>query len=243
MQRPANLQTAMSLARAYERRSAEAARAIQPSTTRSVPRAPPPPTGPCYFTHGAPEARRPTPFPCPSPVAGGDRGEVGERLVLLHPPPRPDQWSRAHRLGGLGLNAHVHPRRRPSAQPRHQAPAGPDGCRGERGAATQPGHLRSHDNLHPRRGFRRRLLCFGPGWLRRDSGRAMAQDLGAYHLGFQGAIHGVPVLGPRYPVAQHRRHGCQHGRPHRNARSHGRPAPRIQRSLPGAARPASTTTP
>lgn len=46
MQRPANLQTAMSLARAYERRSAEAARAIQPSTTRSVPRAPPPQPAP-----------------------------------------------------------------------------------------------------------------------------------------------------------------------------------------------------
>lgn len=43
MQRPANLQTAMSLARAYERRSAEAARAIHPSTTRSAPRARPQP--------------------------------------------------------------------------------------------------------------------------------------------------------------------------------------------------------
>ncbi|CAL4917571.1 unnamed protein product [Urochloa decumbens] len=38
MQRPSNLQTAMSLARAYELRSKEAARAINPYTTRSKPR-------------------------------------------------------------------------------------------------------------------------------------------------------------------------------------------------------------
>jgi hypothetical protein len=38
LQRPANLQTAMSLARAYERRSAEAARAIHPSASRPAAR-------------------------------------------------------------------------------------------------------------------------------------------------------------------------------------------------------------
>ena len=42
MQHPANLQTAMSLARAFERRSAEAARAIYPSTPRQPSRPRPP---------------------------------------------------------------------------------------------------------------------------------------------------------------------------------------------------------
>ena len=44
MQWPANLQTAMSLARAYEKRSAEAARAVIPAASRTAPR--PRPTAP-----------------------------------------------------------------------------------------------------------------------------------------------------------------------------------------------------